>query len=70
MQWPINRRPEEMSDLAWNARQDNKAWRIQQARYDQETKLKKAQAKMQLQDYEDEMQKRSKRGFLGRLLDR
>ena len=59
---PINRRPSDWEKLADKSRENNKNWRVEQARRDQEAKYQDAQKRLAKQD---QSQQKSKGGFGG-----
>lgn len=62
---PINRDPQKWEKLVDKSREDNKNWRIEQARRDQEAKYQDAQKRIAKQDQQAQSQQKSKGGFGG-----
>ena len=62
---PINRDPQKWEKLADKSREDNKNWRVEHARRDQEAKYQDAQKRLAKQDQQAQSQQKSKGGFGG-----
>ena len=67
---PINRNPEKWEKLVDKSREDNKNWRIEQARRDQEAKYQDAQKRIAKLDQQAQSQQKSKGGFVSHIFGR
>ena len=67
---PINRRPSDWEKLADKSRENNKNWRVEHARRDQEAKYQDAQKRIAKQDQSQQKSKGDFGGFISHVFGR